>query len=112
MDPAMVGQVDWALLGGQASLGALLGYAVGFTAKKAIKVGLVLLAIFLVAGVALEQMGFLVVNWGLIEEAYRGSVQQVGGLGGFLRDWADRFASFIPVGAGFGVGFLLGLRKG
>lgn len=112
MDPAVVGQVDWALLGGQASLGALLGYAVGFTTKKAFKVGLVLLAFLLFAGIVLEQMGFLVINWAMIEEAYRGSVEQVGGLGGLIREWSDRFASYIPVGAGFGLGFVLGLRKG
>lgn len=112
MDLASGGQVDWALLGGQASLGLLLGYAIGYTTKKALKVGLVLLALLLVAGIALEELGFLVINWGAIEETYRGSVEQVGGLDALLKNWSDGLAAYIPVGAGFGVGFLLGLRKG
>jgi len=112
MNVASAGQVDWTLLGGQASLGLLLGYAVGYTTKKALKVGLVLLTLLLLAAIALEEMGFLVINWNVIEKAYRGSVEQVGGLGSLLTTWSDRLSAYIPVGAGFGVGFLLGLRKG
>lgn len=112
MDLASGGQVDWTLLGGQASLGLLLGYAVGYTTKKALKVGLVLLALLLVTGIALEELGFLVINWGIIEETYRGSVERVGGLGAVLTHWSDSLAAYIPVGTGFGIGFLLGLRKG
>src|SRR5690606_29942379 len=37
--------VDWPLLGGQIGLGVLLGFAVGYTAKKALKIGLILLGI-------------------------------------------------------------------
>jgi len=112
LEHAWGGQVDWTLLGGQASLGLLLGYAVGYTTKKALKVGLILVALLLVMGIALEELGFLVINWGVLEETYRGSVEQMGGLGGMLRQWSERLAAYLPVGAGFSVGFLLGLRNG
>ena len=82
LEHAWGGQVDWTLLGGQASLGLLLGYAVGYTTKKALKVGLILVALLLVMGIALEELGFLVINWGVLEETYRGSVEQMGGWAG------------------------------
>lgn len=108
----MAEPVNWSVLGGQMGLGALLGFAVGFTAKKALKVALLLVGVAVVAGVLLENYGIISINWAAIEGMYARAVEQTGGLPVMLEDWSQRFGSLIPVAGSFTVGFLLGMRQG
>lgn len=105
-------EMDWAALGGQIALGTLLGLAVGFTMKKALKVGLVLLGVLLLTGLALQHFGFITINWVTIEDLYVRTVEQSGGLFAMARDWAQSIGALIPVAGSFVVGFLIGLRLG
>lgn len=104
--------VDWTVLGGQMGLGVIVGYAVGFTMKKALKVALVVLGILVVLGVSLQSQGFITVHWGEIEGAYLRAMENTGGLRPFMEDWADRMGSLIPLTGSFALGFFLGLRRG
>lgn len=103
---------DWAVLGGQIALGTLLGLAVGFTMKKALKVGLVLLGILLLTGLALQHFDLITINWATIEELYVRTVEQSGGFFAMARDWAVSIGALIPVAGSFLVGFTIGLRLG
>lgn len=103
---------DWAALGGQLALGTLLGLAVGFTMKKALKIGLVLLGVFLLAGLALQHFELISINWTTIEDLYVRTVERSGGLFAMARNWARSIGALIPVGGSFIVGFVLGLRLG
>lgn len=109
---AVAEPVNWSVLGGQMGLGALLGFAVGFTAKKALKVALILLGVGIVVGVLLENYGIISINWSEIEGVYARAVEQAGGLSVILEDWSQRLGSLIPVAGSFTVGFLIGMRQG
>ena len=108
----MPGNADWTILGGQLALGTLLGLAVGFTVKKALKVALVLVGVLLLGGLALQHFGFISINWAVIEELYVRTVEHTGGLWALLRGWAESLGALIPVAGSFIVGFLIGLKLG
>src|SRR5690606_299943 len=108
----MPGDADWTILGGQLALGTLLGLAVGFTVKKALKVALVLVGVLLLGGLALQHFGFISINWAVIEELYVRTVEHTGGLWALLRGWAESLGALIPVAGSFIVGFLIGLELG
>lgn len=93
-------------------LGALLGFAVGYTAKKALKIALILTGILVVLGVSLQNYGIITIHWPEIEGVYTRAVEQSGGLKAYLSQWAGRFETLIPVAGSFSIGFLFGLRRG
>lgn len=103
---------DWSVLGGQMGLGAVLGFAVGYTAKKALKIGFLLLGILVILGVSLQSYGFITVNWPRIEDTYVQVMEQTGDLKAFLQGAVERFGNLIPVTGSFALGFFLGLRRG
>ncbi len=108
----MAMQPDWSILGGQIALGTLLGLAVGFTVKKAVKVALVVVGIALLTGLALQHFNIITINWFAIEELYIRTVEQSGGFLAIATDWARSLGSLIPVAGSFLVGFTIGLRLG
>lgn len=103
---------DWAVLGGQLALGTLLGIAVGFTLKKALKLALIVVGIFLLIGLALQHFDIITINWEAIETLYNRTVQQSGGLLAIATGWARSVGALIPVAGSFVVGFFIGLRLG
>lgn len=104
--------VDWSAIGGQIALGTLIGIAVGFTIKKTLKLGLVLVGLLVLVALALQQYDVIVINWTTLEQLYNDSIQQSGGLFVMLRQWAESIGSLIPVAGSFVVGFLIGMRLG
>lgn len=105
-------QPDWAVLGGQLALGTLLGIAVGFTLKKAFKVGLVVVGVLLLGGLTLQHFDIISINWGVLESLYVESVEQSGGFLFMAKQWAESLGALIPVAGSFIVGFVIGLRLG
>lgn len=108
----MATQPDWATLGGQLALGTLLGIAIGFTLKKAFKIGLVIVGVLLLGGLALQHFDIITINWTVLESLYVESVEQSGGFLHMARQWAESLGALIPVAGSFVVGFVIGLRLG
>jgi len=108
----VVAEPDWAVLGGQLALGTLLGIAVGYTVKKALKLALIVAGVVLLGGLALQHFHIITINWDVIEALYVQTVEQSGGLLAMATGWAQSLAALIPVAGSFLVGFLIGLRLG
>lgn len=90
----------------------LLGFALGFTAKKALHIALVATGVLLVTLVALQSSGLITIHWHEIEAMYDRTFNPPGGFAAVLRGWVDALAAMIPGAAGFTLGFLWGLKKG
>lgn len=105
-------QPDWAVLGGQLALGTLLGIAVGFTLKKAFKIGLVVVGVLLLGGLALQHFDVITINWAVLESIYIETVEQSGGFFAIAKHWAESLGALVPVAGSFIVGFVIGLRLG
>ncbi|HLT58173.1 MAG: hypothetical protein LOD91_07455 [Limnochordales bacterium] len=108
----MPAEINWPVLGGQLALGTLLGVAVGFTVKKALKVGLVLAGVLVLTALALQHFNFITIHWSNLESLYTRAMEETGGLLAILKGWAAHLESLIPVAGSFVVGFFLGLRAG
>lgn len=97
---SLISQGNLAQLGG----GTVAGIAVGYAAKKAAKLALLLLGAILIGLYALSQQGFLTVHWDAvghgIEEGSRG-------MGGWFSQMVKQLS---PSLVGFGAGFLMGLK--
>lgn len=106
------GPIDWPLFGKQVGLGLVLGFAIGYVAKKALKVAVIAAGILVLTLVALQHYEFISINWQEIESVYNRSVNPPGGLDSQLRGWLDSLAAVIPGAGGFTVGFFWGLKKG
>ncbi len=106
------GALDWSILGQQIGLGVLLGLAVGYVAKKALKALLVLTGVLVVLLITLQNFDLIQINWTTIEALYDSAVQHQGGVIGILRDWAEQLQSHLPVAGSFMLGFLIGLKLG
>lgn len=104
--------VNWGIIGGQISLGVLLGLAVGYLAKKTLKVLLLLIGVLVLVGVTLELLDVITIHWATIEASYNTFLETSGGLGALLQSWAANFGGFIPVAGSFVVGFFIGLKLG
>ena len=86
----------------------LVGFAVGFVAKKIIKWILILVGIYFATLLYLQQQGWITINQGLDTS--------IDGIAKILYQRADAFwaaaAVSLPVVGAFGVGAYLGFRKG
>jgi len=105
-------EINWPVLGGQLALGTLLGLAIGFTIKKAIKAALIIAGVLVLAALALQHFDFITIHWANLESVYTRAVEESGGLVASLKAWANHLDSLIPVAGSFVVGFFLGLRAG
>lgn len=103
--------VNWGILGQRMGLGALLGLAVGYTAKKALKLVLILGGILLLVLLALQSFDVITINWHVVEEGYSQAFQD-GSIMGMLSNWAEHLDTLIPVAGSFLVGFFIGFRLG
>jgi uncharacterized membrane protein (Fun14 family) len=86
----------------------VVGFAVGFVAKKLLKIILIAVGIYFATLLYLQQQGLITINDGL-----EGSLDS---LAGVLFDRAGAFwataAISLPLVGAFGVGAYLGFRKG
>ncbi len=105
MDPLGVG----GLLTSQIAIGGIIGFFIGFAIKKITKVALFILGIFFIALLYLEYNGYIVINYAKFEEAF-GKIGS--SIAGQLAVPATPILTNIPLLGGFGVGFIIGLKKG
>jgi len=105
------GPIDWPLFGKQVGLGLVLGFAIGYAAKKALQIALVALGLLVLTLVVLQSYGFISIHWNQIESVYNQSLPP-DGLDSVLRGWIDSLAAIIPGAGGFTIGFFWGLKKG
>lgn len=92
----------------QLGFGAVVGFVVGYTAKKIIKLMLIFLGIFFVAMQYLAYQGFLTINYTKFQEAFElwaGKMFQMPAVPAFV-------ASGIPFYGSLAAGFLIGFKKG
>jgi uncharacterized membrane protein (Fun14 family) len=89
-------------------IGGIAGAITGWTAKKIAKIVAFFVGIGILGLKWLEQQGVIIVNW----SALRGE----DGAGAAVQESATTFMESvigtIPMGAGFAVGFALGIKKG
>ena len=101
--------MDLAPLFGQLAAGGLAGFAVGYAAKKLLKLALIILGLFLLAVGYLNYKGVVQVSMadvvGFAEAKLAWLLGEAGGLLDFL-------ASNAGFGTGFTGGLILGLKKG
>jgi len=105
-------QGDLAGIGGQVGLGVVLGFAVGYTAKKALRILLVVAGILILCQLLLQDYGVISIHWQTIEKAYNDGVMRTGGFNKILRLWAESVGAYLPVAGSFVFGFIFGFRKG
>ena len=101
--------MDLTPLMGQLAAGGLAGFAVGYAAKKLLKLAIAIFGLFLLAVGYLNYRGIIEVSMAdvvvFVEEKLRWLIGEMGGLLDFL-------ASNAGFGAGFVGGLLVGLKKG
>lgn len=104
--------IDWPLFGKQAGIGFVLGFAVGFAAKKVLKVAFIAVGVLLVILVTLQHYDMVSIHWSHIEAVYNDAVNPPGGLNATVKGWVDSLAAIVPGAGGFAFGFLWGMRRG
>jgi len=92
----------------EGSFCALIGFALGFTSKKVVKVGLVLLGLFAAAVFGLSAAGVVQVDWSKATELMNGLILNLREAAG----WADSAIQHLPSAGGFLGGYLFGYRRG
>jgi uncharacterized membrane protein (Fun14 family) len=91
---------------GTLGFGGLMGYGVGYAAKKVSKLALVAMGIIFFLIQYLVYKGFATVDWGSVAEAGGEAVKSGGAL-----FW--KVVTYnVSLGAGFVAGIVLGFRKG
>ena len=91
--------------------GGLVGFVVGFTAKKISKVAAFALGSLVILAAVLQSLGWITINWGAVEQSTKPLLQDPSGLSIADRAWAVLVAN-IPFGGGFAGGFALGFKVG
>lgn len=71
--------LDRRVLGGQAGLGVVMGFAIGFAVKKSLKMALFLTGVIVLPQVLLTQFGFTTINWDKIQASYTSAMATTGG---------------------------------
>ena len=99
-------------MGQQAGLGLVLGLAVGYSLKKALRAALLLLGALVTVLVGMGRMGFVSVHWDAVERTYSRALAETGGPAGAVERIIAWFSSSIAVSGSFAVGFWLGFRMG
>lgn len=102
---------DWTGLGKELGLGAVLGFAVGYAAKKAIKLVMLVAALLLLLAVALETKGLITIHWDALETTYTHAVQP-DALSGTFHNVVTTIGKALPATSGFAVGCAIGFQRG
>jgi len=93
-------QANLAQLGG----GTIAGIAVGYAAKKAARLGLLMLGLVVIGLYILAQQGLVTVHWDAVSQ---GIEQGSRGIGSYISQMIKHLS---PSLVGFGVGFAIGLK--
>lgn len=104
--------IDWPLIGTQVGLGVLLGFAAGYTFKKAVKLAFLVGGILLFVLFALQNSGIISIEWNRIHALYNETFNPPEGFSAAFRSWVDTLAAMIPGVTGFTFGFFWGMAKG
>jgi len=104
--------LNWRVLGGQAGLGVVMGFAVGFVLKKSLKMALFLVGTIVLLQVLLTQFGFVTIHWDKIQASYDSAVATTGGGKGIIDSVLAWLSNSIAIGGGLAVGFFAGLKMG
>ncbi|GIU71753.1 MAG: hypothetical protein KatS3mg003_1232 [Candidatus Nitrosocaldaceae archaeon] len=102
------------LLTSQVAIGGIVGFFMGFAIKKITKIAIFALGFFFLILVYLEYQGFISINYDKITETIQnveGDVINPDNITNAL-PFLQPFFLNIPSMAGFGAGFVLGLKKG
>lgn len=94
---------------GQATLGGVVGYALGFALKKIIKILLIFTGVFIALTTVLASQNIISVNWPLVENYFNEILQNSNISFENLIQW---LGAYIPVTGGLVAGFFIGFRKG
>ncbi len=105
MDPLGIS----ALLTSQIAIGGIIGFFIGYAIKKITKLAIIILGVFLIALIYLEYNGFIIINYEKFQEAF-------GRIGESINERlvipSTPILTNLPLLGSFGVGFLIGLKKG
>lgn len=97
---SILNQATLAQMGG----GTLAGIAVGYAAKRTLRLALVVLGVVLVGLYILSQQGFITVHW---DQVSKGIEDGSRGAGAYV---ATMIRQLSPSLLGFGAGFALGFK--
>ena len=92
----------------EASFFAMVGFALGYFAKKLVKLALIFLALVFIVLQVLGYVDIISINWSRAVELFNRVVIGATGDQGFITILKNR----LPAGAGLGGGYILGYRKG
>ncbi len=87
----------------QGGIGVVVGYILGYALKKAFKVFMVLLGLYIASLLYLAKKGFIEINYQKLTSINLGTKE-------LLQNWLSLILN-VPV-AGFVIGFIIGLKKG
>ncbi len=98
-----------ALLTSQIAIGGIIGFFIGYAIKKITKIAIIILGVFFIALIYLEYNGFIVINYDKFQEAF-------GKIGGSMSERlvipSTPILTNLPLLGSFGIGFIIGLKKG
>lgn len=103
----MAGMESLLPIGGEITIGGLLGFVTGYATKKIAKLVAVLAGLQLAVFKSLETRGVLEVHW----EQLSGLTPKVGPIEAQASGYLAELASAIPMGGGFTVGAVAGFKK-
>lgn len=89
--------------------GGVVGFVVGYTAKKISKIAAFVLGGVAILAVVLQAMGWVTIHWGVIEPSAKRLVVDSQGVTLADRAWQVLIAN-VPFGGGFVAGFALGFK--
>lgn len=107
-----ISDLPWERWGGQLALGTLLGLALGFTIKKAIKFLLIACGLIVILLLVLNELDFIVIDWEIIENSFNTFMEEQGGVHGLFQRFLTWAGESIPVVGSVTVGFVIGYRLG
>lgn len=99
-------------LGLEVGSGGILGAIAGYAAKKIIKLAMVIVGLIVLGLKYLETRGIITVNWSKVGGLFPDVSSASGEAAAAGTDLAGTFASMLPFGGSFAVGFMLGMKKG
>lgn len=101
-------EINPANLGVQAGGGAVIGFVVGYAAKKIFKLILILIGLEFALFAYLERQGIITVDWNALQDA--AAISNIGGT--TPPSFLQNLFSVAPLGGGFAAGAIIGWRRG
>lgn len=99
------------LFGKQILFGTFLGFLIGFTIKKSLKILLFAAGVIFIIMIFLSKEDLLVIKWSRFEEIYNNFINTYD-FSAIINKIYNWFSESITVTGSFGVGFFIGLKTG